>query len=115
MKQQLIPIINELKEIVNKSDLNRVSDDIILQESVNILINYNNKFYPRKQDKPDKTNINPFTKKEEPITPGQRKRLESEDILIHAGMTKKEAWEIINKLEKKKKNGAKNQDNSWRD
>lgn len=103
MKTKLINIINDLKLVKKETEIT-VRDEIIFQEAIKIHltneIGNQKKAYPYKKPeyKPDKTNISPYTKKEQPATEKQIYVIKKAGKEIPVGLTKKEATRIIGEL-----------------
>jgi hypothetical protein len=101
MKDELIKIIDELKETISQEGL-QILDKDLLEFSIRILNTnqINNKpkpFYPRNEFKSD-SKTNPLTSQEQPATDKQKYLIQKFGKVIPAGLSKAEAMKIIQNL-----------------
>jgi hypothetical protein len=108
MKQELIQIIKELREVIDEAKLNITHSEIMdfalkiyITESINKQKQYPKSNYVKNEFKNTNPNTNPLTSKDEPATNSQIWKLKQLGITPNAGLTKRGASQLIKQAESK--------------
>ena len=108
MKEEIIKIIKELKEVINDNDLKlNILDKDLLDSAIKIYltekIGEQKQFYPKQNYNKEIKNEfkNNYSSKDEPPTQKQIDGCKRRGITIPAGATKRELWKIMNEHKEK--------------